>query len=166
MQLLSDIGFKGLTMRTADDRETEIIYWVWLMIAVEGIWRNIRCFVAPEVVSVTESGRSEYLSLILGIPWLYSVDAHISIRQSTIFIGDRSIGEEVRSVVGPEMVFCKDHNLLMYPKSAMISSDVRTAAKQRSLPTATVEEVEEESSESSESDDLSDIEDEDGQDFQ
>ena len=160
MQLLSDIGFKGLTMRTADHRETELIYWVWLMIAVEGIWRNIRCFVAPEVVSVTESGRSEYLSLILGIPWLYSVDAHISIRQSTIFIGDRSIGEEVRSIVGPEMVFCKDHNLLMYPKSAMVSTDVRVAAKQRSLPPATVEEVEE-SSESSESDDLSDIEDED-----
>lgn len=29
------------------------------------------------------------------------------------------MGEEVREVVGPETVFCKDHNLIMYPKSAM-----------------------------------------------
>ena len=166
MQLLSDLGFKGLTMRTADHRETELIYWVWLMIAVEGIWRNIRCFVAPEIASVAESGKSEYISLILGIPWLHSVDAHISIRQSAIFIGDRSIGEEVRSIVGPEMVFCKDHNLLMYPKSAMVSTDARIAAKQRALPQAIVEEIEEESSESSESDDLSEIEDKEKPDFQ
>ena len=59
LQRLSDIGFKGLSMRTADHRETVLQYWVWLIIAVEGIWRKIRCFVAPEVVSVTETGRSE-----------------------------------------------------------------------------------------------------------
>lgn len=150
---LSDIGFRGLSMRTADHRDTVLEFWVWVHIGVEGIWRNIRCFVAPEVVSVTESGRSEYLSLILGIPWLYSVDASISIRQSTIFIGDRTIGEEVRGVVGPEMVFCKDHNLLMYPKAAMATS--------RAPPKAAVEEVDDESSDPSSSeseDDLSDIE--------
>ncbi len=153
---LSEIGFKGLSMRTADHRDTILEYWVWLHIGVEGVWRDIRCFVAPEVVSVTESGRSEYLSLILGIPWLYSVDASISIRLSTIFIGDRSIGEQVRGVVGPELVFCKDHNLLMYPKSAMVA----TKASSKTYPKATVEEVDSsDSSESSDSgDDLSDVE--------
>lgn len=75
-------------MRTADYRDTVLKYWVWLIIEVEGIWRSIRCFVAPEVVSVTEAGCSEHLSLTLGIRWLYSVDASISQRQSTIFIGD------------------------------------------------------------------------------
>ena len=163
LHLLSDIGFKGLSMRTADHRDTVLMYWVWLDISVEGIWRKIRCFVAPEVVSVNEAGRAEYLSLILGIPWLYSVDASISIRLSTIFVGDRTIGEEVREVVGPELVFCHDHNLLMYPKSAMV----------RGLPQATIEEIDESasSSESSDSgDELSDIEDDEvvpkEQDFQ
>ena len=73
LHLLSDIGFKGLSMRTADHRDTVLQHWIWLQIGVEGIYRLIRCFVAPEVVSVTENGRSEHLSLILGIPWLYSV---------------------------------------------------------------------------------------------
>ncbi len=41
-------------------------------------------------------------------------------------VGDASIGEAVREVVGPELVFCKDHNLLMYPKSVMA---VPTAGK-------------------------------------
>ena len=161
--LLADIGFKGLSMRTADHRDTILKYWVWLNIGVEGVWRNIRCFVAPEVVSVTESGRSEYLSLILGIPWLFSVDASISIRMSTIFIGDRSIGEQVRGVVGPELVFCKDHNLLMYPKSAMVASDTVPKATQK----ATVEEVDDSTdSEDSDSDSEEDIEEVERKDFQ
>ena len=156
---LAELGFKGLSMRTADHRDTVLEYWVWLLIAVEGVWRNIRCFVAPEVVSVTESGKSEHLSLILGIPWLYSVDALISIRQSTIFIGDASIGEQVRRVVGPELVFCKDHNLLMYPKAAMAKALPADLPKQR------VEELDDSSSESSDSDsgdDLSEVEDPQG----
>lgn len=116
---LDEVGFKGLSMRTADHRETVLLHWVWLRLAVEGIMRDIRCFVAPELPHTTATGDTEYLSLILGIPWLYSVDAQISIRQSRIMIGDASIGEQVRAVTGPELVFCKDHNLLMYPKSAM-----------------------------------------------
>ena len=86
---------------------------------VAGVLRDIRYFVAPELPQTTTYSETEYLSLILGIPWLYSVDATISIRQSKIMIGDISVGEEVREVVGPELVFYKDHNLLMYPKSVM-----------------------------------------------
>lgn len=148
LHALADIGFKGLSMRTADHRDTILEYWVWLHVAVEGVWRHIRCFVAPQVVSVSESGRSEYLGLILGIPWLFSVDAKISIRHSSLMVGDVSMGEEVREVIGPEMVFCKYHNLIMYPKSAMI----------KALPKATVEEVSE--SESSDSEESSSEEDE------
>ncbi len=72
---LEEIGFKGLSMRTADMRETLLQYWVWLRVAVAGVVRDIRCFVAPEIINHTSSGEAEYLSLILGIPWLYSVDA-------------------------------------------------------------------------------------------
>ena len=70
-------------------------------------------------MSVIESERSEYLSLIFGIFWFYSIDASISIRQFIIFIGDIFIGEQMRGIVGPEMVFCKDHNLLIYFKAVM-----------------------------------------------
>ena len=156
LQALADIGFKGLSMRTADHRDTVLEYWVWLHVAVEGVWRHIRCFVAPEVVSVSETGRSEYLGLILGIPWLYSVDAKISVRHSSLMVGDVTMGEEVREVIGPEMIFCREHNLIMYPKSAMV----------RALPKATVEEVSD-YSESSDDDDGSTEEDEEGKpDFQ
>ena len=123
--------------------------------AVEGVWRHIRCFVAPEVVSVSETGRSEYLGLILGIPWLYSVDAKISVRHSSLMVGDVTMGEEVREVIGPEMIFCREHNLIMYPKSAMV----------RVLPKATVEEVSD-FSESSDDDESSEEDEEGKPDFQ
>lgn len=65
---LDEVGFKGLSMRTADHRETVLLYWVWLRLAVEGIMRDIRCFVAPELPHTTATGDTEYLSLILDIP--------------------------------------------------------------------------------------------------
>ncbi len=80
--------------------------------------RLISCVVSK----ISESGETEYLSLILGIPWLYSVNVMISIRESKIMVGDSSVGEPVREVIGPELEFCKDHNLLMYPKSVMNSA--------------------------------------------
>lgn len=98
LQPLEKVGFKGLSMRTADHRESVLQHWVWLRLAVEGIVRDIRCFVAPELPHTIAAGHTEYLSLILGLPWLYSVDAHISIRQSRFMIGDTTIGETVRAV--------------------------------------------------------------------
>ena len=113
---LSDVGFAGLAMKTADHRETLLHHWVHLELGVEGIWRRIRCFVAPELPS---SPGLEHLSLLLGIPWLYSANAIIGIRGSRIEIGDPQAGEVVRGVVGPELVFSQDHNLLMYPKAIL-----------------------------------------------
>lgn len=75
------------------------------------------CF--PSVINPLSSIATEPLSLLLGIPWYYSVNARISIRSSTIEIGDPSLGEEVRNDVGLDLVFCQDHNLLMYPRSYM-----------------------------------------------
>ena len=120
---LLEIGFKGLSMRTADHRDTVLHYYVWLRLTVEGVQRDLRCFVAPEVITYTPKGEMEYLSLILGIPWLSMVDAQISIRGSMILVGDISAGETPRLVQGPEMVFCKWHNLLMYPKDAIAPPD-------------------------------------------
>jgi len=134
MHSLSEIGFRGLTMRTADHRETLLEHWVWLNIGVEGVWRSIRYFVTPELVTL--SGETGYLSLILGIPWLWFIM--------------RDSGEAIREVTGPELVFCEEHNLLMYPKSALAASKAKAACA----------ETDSESSSSSDSeDDLSDVED-------
>ena len=130
---LAEVGFEGLSMRTADHRETLLHHWVWVRVSVEGIMRDIRCFVAPALTNVTYAGETEHLSFILGLPWLYAVDAIISIRQSSIMVGDASIGETIRTVVGPELVFCKDHNLLMYPKAALAApSRIEDAESQSS----------------------------------
>lgn len=146
---LAEVGFRGLSMRTADHRETLLLYWALLPITVADIKREVRCFVSPELTHTTEAGEVEHLSIILGIPWLYSVDAKFGIRDSTILIGDVSVGETVRAIQGPQMVFCKDHNLLMYPKSIMAP---HASVKSESPPSSSSE------SSSSEEDDLSDVE--------
>lgn len=146
---LAEVGFRGLSMRTADHRETLLQYWALLPITVSDIRREVRCFVSPELTHTTEAGEVEHLSIILGIPWLYSVDAKFGIRDSTILIGDISIGETVRAIQGPQMVFCKDHNLLMYPKSIMAP---HASVENESPPSSSSE------SSSSEEDDLSDVE--------
>jgi hypothetical protein len=50
------------------------------------------------------------------------VNAFISIRKFKIIIDDVSIDETVREVIDFELIFCKNHNLLMYSKSVMIIS--------------------------------------------
>ena len=115
---LAEVGFKGLSMRVADSRESPLHHYVWLRVTVSSISRDIRCFVAPEGEKIT-GGNNEHLSLLLGLPWLWMVDAILSVRLSKVTVGDSAIGEVPRDIVGPEFVFCKDHNLLMYPKSLM-----------------------------------------------
>jgi hypothetical protein len=39
-------------------------------------------------------------------------------------IENSSFNENIREVVGPELFFCEDHNLLMYSKSIMTASHV------------------------------------------
>ena len=84
----------------------------------------------------------------------------MSIWHSKIKVGDPSIGETIREVVGPELVDCHDHNLLMYPKDVLPDSMTARPHHHRT-PHATVEEHDlSESSSSEESEDeLFDIED-------
>lgn len=168
LQSLDLVGFRGLTMRTADHKDTQLHHWVLLNVGVQGIWRKIRCFVSPAVTSLPTASNpsllapNEPLSLLLGIPWLYSVNAQLSIRHSKIEVGDPSMGETVRQVVGPELVYCHDHNLLMYPKGVLPDSVTARPHPHKTL-LATVEELDlSESSSSEESEDeLSDVEDPD-----
>ena len=153
LRSLDEVGFRGLSILVADHRERLLHHYVWLRVSVEGIVRDIRCFVAPDIPHSTETGHVEYLSLILGVPWLYSVDAVIAIKQSKVMVGDVSVGEQVREVVGPELVFCKDHNLLMYPKSVI------ELGKVEELESDGDDDDSSSSSESDEGDDISDVED-------
>ncbi len=104
-------------MRTVDTRDTLLHSQVQLRVSVKGIIRDIRYFIAPELVNYTSTREKEYLSLILGLLQLYSVNTLISIRQLKIIIGDTLIRELVTEVTGLEIVFYKDYNILIYPKS-------------------------------------------------
>ena len=148
---LSDIGFHGLTMRTADFRDTPLEYWVELLIMVSEISRTIRCFVSPGV-SIPGSARSGHYSLLLGLPWLFSVNAVIHIRESKITIGDPVQGESTREIVGPEMTFCTEHTLIMYSVEAL-SKTYRPKEEEDDSSDSS-------SGDESSGDDLSDVDDE------
>ena len=45
----------------------------------------------------------------------------ISIRLFIIFVENKVINKQVRKIVDFEMVFCQNHNLLMYLKTTMIT---------------------------------------------
>lgn len=156
-------------MRTADHKDTRLHHWVSLDVGVQDIWSQIRCFVSPAVTNPSNTLRTpesseslEPLSLLLGIPWLYSVNAQLSIRHSKIEVGDPEIGEAVCAVIGPELVYCHDHNLLMYPKGILPDS---MASVGRHVPSGSLLKEEPGSSDSCSSkeseDDLSDVEDPD-----
>lgn len=168
LQSLDLVGFRELTMRTADHKDTQLHHWVLLNVGVQGIWKKIRCFVSPAVTSLPTASNpplsaiNEPLSLLLRIPWLYSVNAQLSIRHSKIEVGNPSMGETVCEVVCPELVYCHDHNLLMYPKSVLPDS-ITARPHHHRTPHATVEELDLSKSNSSEEskDELSDVEDPD-----
>lgn len=106
-------------MRTADHKNTLLEFWIWLEVSVQQLWRKLWCFISLSVINLLSSIATAPLNLFLGIPWFYSVNAQISIRSFIIEIVDLSLGEEVCNVVGPELVFCQDHNLLIYPQKYM-----------------------------------------------
>lgn len=83
---LSDVSFADLMMKMTDHWETELHHWVFLDLRVERIWRQICCFITSEHSS--SISETEHLSLLLRIPWLYSVNAIIEIRGSKIEIED------------------------------------------------------------------------------
>ena len=141
---LAEVGFKGLTMQTADSFESTLEHYVAFDVCVEGVWRSVRCFVSPAI-----RGKYEEPRLLLGLPWLYSVDAFISVRLSSIRIGDSSIGEMARNITGPELVYHRDQNMIMYPKA--IVQPVKAFREP--------EEVDSDDSSDESEDDLSDVDD-------
>ena len=154
---LSEVGFLGLCMETADRRETLLEHWVSFDFGVEGLWRTVKCFISPAIPGTPDTPR-----LLLGMPWLHDVNAVIAIRGSSIQIGDPGAGEVVRSITGPELVYHRDHSLLMYPRAFIPHAEA--FAKNTQTVEDDEDDDDEDSEESDSGDELSDIE-EDKQDF-
>lgn len=137
-------------METADHKKTDLHFYTEFEVQVENIVRKIKCFVGSESYDILGNIVDQY-RLLLGLPWLYSVNAIINIRSSSILIGDTSIGEAVVQVTGPELVLFEENNLLMFSK-----------LKQSAVKTLKAVEIEDEDSDEEESsddseDDLFDI---------
>jgi sulfite reductase beta subunit-like hemoprotein len=118
---LVEMNFRELFMKTADNHDIIFYHWVWIRMFVADILRDIRCFVVSKITQIIAVEQIEHLSLILRLSWLYFVNAFISIRKFKIIIDDVNIDEIVREMIDFELVFCKNHNLLMYSKFVMTS---------------------------------------------
>ena len=59
-------------------------HYTILKISIEGIWRQVHCFVtSQECTSLTG-----IVDLLLGLPWMYDIDATIAIWEAAIYVGD------------------------------------------------------------------------------
>ncbi|KAI0991861.1 hypothetical protein K3495_g16326 [Podosphaera aphanis] len=102
----------GLYVSTADGGATELKEFTCFDIGVSGIWRRVYAFIRPQ----NKKGSSE-LHLLLGLPWLYEVNAWISVRDSSILIGDEKTDGRQVSLNSPEFVPSSPHNLVLQPKA-------------------------------------------------
>lgn len=82
-----------LHMRTADGERSTLAHWVIMRVKIAEIERDIWAFACPS--------DNHHLGMILGIPFLEDVDAHIHIREKILELGDRSRGETVVSLRPP-----------------------------------------------------------------
>ncbi|OJD09665.1 hypothetical protein ACJ73_10158 [Blastomyces percursus] len=122
---LSDIGYQGMSMKTATKVESLLHFWAEIEIAVQGIWRKVPFFVSTSSKKTTVSSND----LLLGIPWLFDVNARLDIRKGVMVIGDVDRGEERVIVQGPELVYAQGTKILMLPPR--LTSSLRTPHKEK-----------------------------------
>jgi hypothetical protein len=114
---LIDIEFHELFMKTAGHRNTYLKFWIECFVTIKEILRLVRCFIFSQI-SIAESSIFEHHSLLLRLSWLFSVNAVLTIRKSKIIIKDSAVDEISRDVIDSEMIFCREHILLMYFRKA------------------------------------------------
>ncbi|RKF57444.1 hypothetical protein OnM2_074041 [Erysiphe neolycopersici] len=107
---LAERGFGGLTMNVADGISSRLTHYSEYEIRVCGIWRKIEAFVRP-----SWEKNADEIHLLLGLPWLHSVDARIEIRDSKFEIGDRARGECVETIQGPKFIESGQYKLVLNP---------------------------------------------------
>jgi hypothetical protein len=84
----------NLYMSTAGMGKQALSHWTHFFISVAGIEREIWAFVRPVA--------GKRLSLLLGLPFLESVDAKLHIRNEIIELGDAARGETVVMLKTPQ----------------------------------------------------------------
>jgi hypothetical protein len=124
---LTQLGFepKGLKMRTADRRDVQLDEFVCLDISVAGVRRRVQCVVNPAMMAQEPQNRPDSAEILLGIPWLFDVNAVLRIRDFSVELGDPSRGESLRTICGPKHAFCSSHTLLMYPMDILTNIESR-----------------------------------------
>lgn len=108
---LSSKGFSGLTMNVANGTSSSLTHFTTFNIGVLGVWRSVDAFVRP-----WRSKDEKDLHLLLGLPYLWDVNAKMHIRESIIELGDETIEKTVR-IKGPEFVPGKSRKLILHPIS-------------------------------------------------
>jgi hypothetical protein len=100
----------GIRMGTADGQSCQLTHYITCVFTCEGITRTVQAFIRP-------GSTFDQFQLLLGLPWLHDVDAHIGIRQGTIEIGDIRRGEKRVKIKGPQFIQSTKHNLILLPLS-------------------------------------------------
>ena len=100
----------GIHMNTADGSYHKLTEWVTMYFGVHGIYRAVEAFIRPN------SENDEQL-LILGLPYLYAVNAIFYIRDSQLWIGTGEDGEDQIMIQGPRFVPSTKQKLLLIPET-------------------------------------------------
>lgn len=93
---LSEIGLPSFRMRLANGSVHEMEHWAYFHLEVAGVKRAVWAFACPT--------QGKDLSLLLGLPWLDSVDAKFSIRDRVVEIGDADKEEDIVTLQAPKVV--------------------------------------------------------------
>ncbi|POS83490.1 hypothetical protein EPUL_004983, partial [Erysiphe pulchra] len=119
VRILAESGLNGLTMNVADGSSARLTHYAELKIGVHGIWRRVEAF-----VRLFSEDNKEDIHLLLGLPWLFTVDAKIKIKDSLIEIGDVERGEEIKEIKGPKFVGSEGHKLILCQVARLETKEV------------------------------------------
>ncbi|KAI0991693.1 hypothetical protein K3495_g16494 [Podosphaera aphanis] len=114
-------------MGTANGGSTQLHQYAEIKISVEDIWRTIQVFVRPPTAN-------DRPSLILGLPWLYDVNADIKIRKFQLRIGDKEKGEKRVTIQTSEFKPAVHHKLSLIPLASK-NHDLLRALPVKTKPT-------------------------------
>ena len=114
------LGTRQLMMFTSDEASIPLTHWTKLNIKVSSLYRQVWAFTALRSFNP--------LALLLGLPWLKSMDAVIHIRKEAINIEDSGLRESWVSLRSPE-VTKRESEALTVPK---LKEEVEESSKKSS----------------------------------
>jgi hypothetical protein len=132
----SELGQGPLSMTVANGAAQQLHHYVKVYVRVGSILRYVWAFVSPH--------NYHRLALLLGRPWLNSVDAEIYVRQSKIVIGDKAKGEKVEVIQGPRYMEHQSLKHLLVPVNNDNSSSSEDSSDSDGSSTSSGSESEEE----------------------